>query len=82
VAHGQQVDNGNRPVRQARSADHRDIRQPEGFTTVSAKVPTNRNLIIFPDHLRSGSFVQYTWQAGHNTYQYRVDQIRPNGHLN
>ncbi len=36
------------------------LRGVEGFLTYSAKVSTRRNLIVFPDKLRSGSFVRYT----------------------
>jgi hypothetical protein len=70
---------GTAPTQMLGEAIHRDIRQPEGFTTVSAKVPINRNLIVFPDQLRAGSFVEYTWQDGHRTRRYRVDHDHPNG---
>lgn len=72
---------GTAPTQMLGEAIHRDIRQLEGFTTVSAKVPINRNLIVFPDHLRSGSFIEYTWQDGQNTRRYRVDQAHPNGQM-
>ena len=61
-------------------AIHHDARLLEGFRAVSAKVPSNRNLVVFPDHLRAGSYVEYEWDdaAGmHHTY--RVDQARPDG---
>jgi RES domain-containing protein len=32
----------------------------EGFLTYSAKVPTRRNLIVFPTKLRTGSFIHFT----------------------
>lgn len=32
----------------------------EGFLTYSAKVPTRRNLVVFPTKLRSGSFVRFS----------------------
>jgi RES domain-containing protein len=36
------------------------VRGLEGFLTYSAKVPTHRNLVVFPDKLRVGSFIRYT----------------------
>jgi hypothetical protein len=70
---------GTAPTQMLGEAIHRDVRQLEGFRTVSAKVPTNRNLIVFPDHLGPGSFVEYTWQTGNRIHRYRVDQGHPNG---
>ena len=34
-----------------------NVRGLEGFLTYSAKVPTRRNLVVFPTKLRKGSFV-------------------------
>lgn len=34
-------------------------RSVEGFLNWSAKVPTRRNLIVFPDRLRTGSFIRF-----------------------
>lgn len=36
------------------------VRRLEGFLTFSAKVPTARCLVVFPDKLRKGSFVRFT----------------------
>jgi RES domain len=36
----------------------------EGLLTLSAKMPTNQNLVIFPQNLRSGSTVTYTDSSG------------------
>jgi RES domain-containing protein len=35
------------------------IRGIEGFVTYSARVPTRRNLIVFPAKLRPGSFIEF-----------------------
>jgi RES domain-containing protein len=35
------------------------VRDVEGFLTYSARVPTHRNLIVFPAKLRPGSFVEF-----------------------
>jgi hypothetical protein len=72
---------GTAPTQMLGEAIHRDVRLLEGFATVSAKVPTNRNLIIFPDHLGAGSFVEYTWHDGRGTRRYRVDQDHPDGEM-
>lgn len=36
----------------------------EGFLTYSAKVPTRRNLVVFPTKLRKSSFIRFTDPAG------------------
>ena len=58
-------------------AIHRDLLGLEGFPTVSANVPANRNLIVFPDLLRPGSFVESEWNEGDHFY--RIDHDDPNG---
>ena len=40
----------------------------EGFLTYSAKVPTHRNLIVFPTKLRKRSFIDFTDPANGNVY--------------
>lgn len=35
------------------------IKNVEGFLTYSARVPTRRNLIVFPKKLRPGSFIEF-----------------------
>jgi hypothetical protein len=70
---------GTAPTQTLGEAIHRDSRSLEGFASVSAKVATNRNLIVFPDHLRPGSFVRYSWNDGGITRGYRVDQAHPDG---
>jgi hypothetical protein len=68
---------GAAPTQMLGEAIHSDLRGLEGFCTVSAKVPTNRNLIVFPDMLRAGSFVEYEWDDGDHVY--RVDHDDPDG---
>ena len=71
---------GTAPTQALGEAIHQDPRGLEGLVTVSAKVPYNRNLVAFPDHLRAGSFVEYEWtdSAGIN-HAFRIDQGNPNG---
>lgn len=71
---------GTAPTQLLGEAVHRDPRALEGLLTVSAKIPYNRNLVAFPDHLRSRSFVEYEWadSAGVN-HVFRIDQRNPNG---
>jgi hypothetical protein len=59
---------------------HRDPRLIEGFIAVSAKVPYNQNLIVFPAHLGAGSSVDYAWQDASGSHTYRVDQNNPGGY--
>lgn len=40
----------------------------EGFLTVSAKMPTHRNLVVFPDKLRRGSGIVYSDPATGQTH--------------
>jgi RES domain-containing protein len=40
----------------------------EGFLTASAKVPTRRNLVVFPDNLSHNSSLQYTDSAGNQIH--------------
>lgn len=71
---------GTAPTQHLGEAIHRDSRDLEGLLTVSAKVPYNRNLIVFPDHLRANSFVEYVWtDAGGVGRAYKIDQTNPNG---
>jgi len=59
---------------------HQDVRSLEGLVTVSAKVPYNRNLIAYPDHLRPRSFIEYEWtDAGGVNHAFRVDRANPGG---
>lgn len=71
------VPTGTAPTQVLGEAIHSDLRGLEGFCTVSAKVPTNRNLIVFPDLLRPGSFVEYEWDEGDHVY--RIDHDDPDG---
>jgi len=71
---------GTAPTQTLGEEIHRDPRDLEGFLAVSARVPTNRNLIVFPDHLGANSFVQYEWEDQNGRLRrYRVDQNNPNG---
>ena len=72
---------GAAPTQMLGEAIHRDTRTLEGFTTVSAKVPTNRNLIVYPDHLRTGSLVEYEWEDEHGSHVFRVDHDHPDGRI-
>lgn len=47
----------------------------EGFLTISAKVPTMRNLIIFPDNLQGNSHVIFENEEGRT---YRIDSTGEN----
>ena len=71
---------GTSPTQALGEAIHHDPRGLEGLLTVSAKVPYNQNLVVFPGNLRSRSFVEYKWPdaAGAN-HAYRIDQANPNG---
>jgi hypothetical protein len=68
---------GTAPTQMLGEAVHSDPRGLEGFTTVSAKVTANRNLVVFPDHLFPGSFIEYDWDDGEHVY--RIDTDDPNG---
>jgi hypothetical protein len=71
---------GSAPTQALGEAIHRDPRDLEGLLIVSAKVATNRNLVVFPGHLRAGSFVEYQWtDSGGVDRTYRIDQANPNG---
>lgn len=49
----------NIPTQRLGVALHR-LKGLEGLLTYSAKVPTRRNLVIFPSKLRKGSFIRFT----------------------
>ena len=71
---------GTAPTQQLGEAIHRDPRNLEGLLTASAKIPYNRNLVVFPDHLRPNSFVEYAWtDAGGRDRAYRIDPANPDG---
>jgi hypothetical protein len=70
------------PTQELGHAIYNDPRDLEGFLTLSAKVPHNRNLVVFPEHLQPGSFVEYQWtDTGGVRRKYRIDRSNPNGHL-
>jgi hypothetical protein len=71
---------GTAPTQALGEAIHRDPRDIEGFLAVSAKVTTNVNLVVFPEHLDAGSFVRYEWED-HNgrMRRFRVDGNNPDG---
>ncbi|HEY4113610.1 MAG TPA: RES family NAD+ phosphorylase [Rhizomicrobium sp.] len=71
---------GTAPTQALGEALHRDPRLIEGFIAVSAKVPYNQNLIVFPAHLGAGSSVDYAWQDASGSHTYRVDQNNPGGY--
>jgi len=68
---------GAAPTQRLGEAIHSDLRNLEGFSAVSAKVPTNRTLVVFPDHLQPGSFIEYEWDDGEHVY--RIDHDDPDG---
>jgi hypothetical protein len=70
---------GTAPTQALGEALHADARQLEGFVAVSARAPERRNLVIFPDHLRRGSSVDYEWNDGTRNVRYRVDRGNPDG---
>lgn len=70
---------GTAPTQDLGEALYRDPRNLEGFLAVSARVPSNRNLVVFPDHLGPHSYVQYEWDDGPRTRRYRVDSTDPDG---
>jgi hypothetical protein len=71
---------GVAPTQMLGEALHRDPRALEGFPTLSAKVPYNRNLVVFPTHLGAGAYVKYEWQDVHGvTMRFRVDRGSPGG---
>lgn len=61
---------------------YNDKRDLEGFFSVSAKVSTNQNLIVFPAKLRRANYVEYQWaDASGHMKKFRVDHASPNGRL-
>jgi hypothetical protein len=68
---------GAAPTQMLGEAIHSDLRGLEGFCAVSAKVPANRTLVVFPDRLRPGDLVEYEWDEGEHIY--RVDHDDPDG---
>lgn len=52
------------------------LKQFEGFQTVSAKLATRRVLAVFPQRMRSGSFVSYTYRD--SAGQQHTFRIPPN----
>lgn len=50
----------NVPTHRLGHAIHASPRRLEGLLTYSARMPTRRNLVVFPSRLRRGSFVRYT----------------------
>lgn len=70
---------GTAPTQGLGDAIFRDPRDIEGLLTVSAKVPYHRNLVAFPAHLRSSSFIQYDWSDAGGSHSYRIDQANPDG---
>jgi len=70
---------GTAPTQHLGEAIHRDTRTPEGFLAVSARVSNHRNLVVFPDHLRTGSYVEYEWEDQAGTHRYRVDRDHQDG---
>jgi hypothetical protein len=43
-------------------------RRFEGFRTLSARVPTHRNLVVFPDRLRTDSRIVFTHPQSRRTF--------------
>ena len=72
---------GVAPTQLLGEAIFRDARSLEGLLSVSAKLPQHRSLVVFPGHLRPGSFVEYEWDDGPVKHLYRIDGGNPNGVL-
>lgn len=53
---------GLAPTQELGEALRRDVRQIEGFRAVSAKLPYHQVLGVFPQNLRAGSFVRFTYR--------------------
>ena len=71
---------GTAPTQALGEAIHRDQRGLEGCLFVSARLAWHRNLVVFPDALRAGSFVQYEWTEPSGTIRrFRVDAATPDG---
>ncbi|MEI9989545.1 MAG: RES family NAD+ phosphorylase [Rhizomicrobium sp.] len=68
---------GTAPTQLLGEALHRDGRLLEGFLTVSARLSHHRNLIVFPQHLSTGSTVEYRWNNDRNKFV--VDSGDPDG---
>jgi RES domain-containing protein len=58
---------GPAPTQLLGRAIHR-VRRIEGFRTLSARVPTHMNLVVFPDRLRRGSSIVFTHPATGQTF--------------
>src|SRR4051812_38441842 len=50
------------PTQELGEALKRDVRQIERFRAVSAKLPYHQVLGVFPQNLRAGSFVRFTYR--------------------
>ncbi len=73
---------GTAPTQALGEAIHRDQRGIEGFLFVSARLAYHRNLVVFPDMLRAGSFVAYEWDdPTGNHRRFRIDAANPDGAL-
>jgi hypothetical protein len=70
---------GTAPTQALGEALYLDSRDLEGFLYISAKVPWHRNLVVFPEHLRPPSYVDYEWDDGGSRRRFRVDRAHPNG---
>jgi hypothetical protein len=57
----------NMPTQRLGAALHA-VKGLEGFLTYSAKVPTRRNLVIFPTKRHKGSYVRFTDPATNQVY--------------
>jgi hypothetical protein len=70
---------GNAPTQVLGEALYSDSRDLEGFLYISAKIPWHRNLVVFPEHLRPVSYVEYEWDDGVSRRRFRVDRMHPDG---
>jgi RES domain-containing protein len=59
----------NVPTQRLGHALHASPRRIEGLLTYSARAPIHRNLVVFPNRLRKGSFVRYTDPATGTVHQ-------------
>ena len=73
---------GTAPTQALGEALWRDQRGLEGFLFVSARLAYHRNLVVFPEALGAGSFVEYAWDDTTGTARrFRIDATDPDGRL-
>lgn len=64
---------GRAPTQKLGQAMH-DSRRFEGFRTLSARVTGAVTLVVFPDRLRPGSYVEFEYADVSGVHRYRIDE--------